>query len=434
MSESNRERESSLAYAGWPVALASSLGVFVSFASLLVYTFGVFLKPIAREFAWSRQGVSLAFGIAAMGVAACSPVIGHLLDRYGVRRVILPCMTVFGATFASIALMTPSIWRLYAVFALLGIVGNGTAQLAFSRAIASWFVRSRGMALAVLMGGGAIGSIVLPPAAQALIDRFGWRGAVFTLGAMVLVLGLPVVAWFVREKPSAEGRKRSEAAGVPVSAGLRSRAFWILVVVLFLNSIGQNGAITHLSALLTDRGIAASGAALAISAMGIASLGGRFITGWLVDRFFAPRVAFALLAGAALGVYILSNAHSLAAGIAGAMLIGLGMGCEADVTPYLLSRYFGLRSFSTLYGLTWTAYALAGAIGPVLMGRAFDATKSYEALLAQVSIGTFAGACLMLWLPRYDVAGWLQENTGPPARLTSSSTTPSACMTSITRR
>ena len=77
------------------------------------------------------------------------------------------------------------------------------------------------------------------------------------------------------------------------------------------------------------------------------------------------------------------------------------MGGEADITPYLLAKYFGLRSFSTLYGLTWTAYAIAGAIGPVIMGRAFDATGSYQALLTQLAALTAGSAALMLLLPRY---------------------------------
>jgi MFS family permease len=177
--------------------------------------------------------------------------------------------------------------------------------------------------------------------------------------------------------------------------------FWIVVTVLFCSSIGQNGAITHMASLLTDRGVSARGGALAISAMGGASLFGRLLTGWLLDRFFASRVSFGLLAAAALGMFVLSGADSLGAGVVGAGLIGLGMGGEADVTPYLLSRYFGLRSFSVLYGLTWTFYAIAGAIGPVLMGKAFDLTGSYEALLLRLSIGTFAVGSLMLFLPRY---------------------------------
>ena len=90
-------------------------------------------------------------------------------------------------------------------------------------------------------------------------------------------------------------------------------------------------------------------------------------------------------------------------GITGAALIGFGMGGEGDVTPYLVAKYFGLRSFSTLYGFTWTAYAIAGAIGPVIMGKAFDATRSYAALLSQLALLTLAAAVLMLFLPRYRV-------------------------------
>lgn len=158
-------------------------------------------------------------------------------------------------------------------------------------------------------------------------------------------------------------------------------------------------------ALLTDRGISAAGAAVAASSMGGAVLAGRLITGWLLDRYFAPRVAFILLATAAVGVLILAGAHSLFAGIVGASLIGVGMGGEADVTPYLLARYFGLRSFSTLYGLTWTAYAIAGAIGPIVMGKAFDATGSYAKLPVELAGLTAATAALMFFLPRYPIPG-----------------------------
>jgi MFS family permease len=405
MSESStidsRQDESSFAYPGWRVAFASGAGVLVGFASLLVYTFGIFLKPVTEEFGWSRQAASLAFGIAAMMIAACSPTLGYLLDRVGARRVILPCITVFGCAFASLALLTPHLWHLYAIFAILGAVGNGTAQLAYTRAVSTWFDRRRGMALALVMTGGAVGAIVLPPAAQTLIQSLGWRGAFATLGAMVLALGLPVVVPLVREKPGFHREHRVVAAGASVQQAIRSRAFWILVTVLFLCSIGQNGAITHLSALLTDRGVSSHNAAIAVSLMGAASLLGRLLTGWLLDRFFAPRLAFCLLALAAVGIFILSTAHSLVMGSLAAILIGAGMGGEADITPYILSRYFGLRSFSMLYGLTWTGYAIAGAIGPVLMGRAFDTTASYQALAVKLSLLTLVAAGLMLAMPAY---------------------------------
>ena len=187
-----------------------------------------------------------------------------------------------------------------------------------------------------------------------------------------------------------------------MAQAMRSRAFWILIVVLFLFSIGQNGALAHLSALLTDRGVSPHDAAVAVSLMGAASLLGRLVTGWLLDRFFAPGVAFCVFALAALGIFILSSAHSLGMGSLAAILVGAGMGGEADMTPYILSRYFGLRSFSMLYGFTWTGYAIAGAIGPVLMGRAFDTTASYQALAVKLSVLTLFAAGLMLLMPAYN--------------------------------
>jgi MFS family permease len=405
--------ERDLSYEGWRVAGAAAVGVFVSFASVLVYTFAIFLKPLSDEFGWSRESVSAAFGIAAMTVAVCSPPLGYLLDRHHPRRIILPAMAVFGSAFASLSLLTPSIWHLYAVFFVLGVVGNGTAQMAYSRAVSSWFDRRRGMALAIVMSGGAIGAMVLPPATEALVASLGWRSAFLAIGAMVLVVGLPAVGLFIRERPAAASPVGHATSGATLREALSSRVFWIAVVVLFGSSIAQNGALTHMSALLTDRGVSASGGAIALSAMGAASLAGRLMTGWLLDRFFAGRVAFGLLATAALGTLLLATADSLTAGVVAAALIGVGMGGEADVTPYILSRYFGLRAFSMLYGLTWTFYAVAGAVGPVLMGRAFDATGSYEALLTQLAVVTLLVGALMLLLPAYGATPGHRPATQP---------------------
>jgi MFS family permease len=344
-------KEQNFRYPGWRVALASSGCVLVSFASLLVYTFSVFLKPLTAQFGWSRQSASAAFGIAAMAVAACSPAIGWLLDRYPARRVIMPSITIFGLAFASLSLMTGHLWHLYAVFLVLGIVGNGTAQLAYSRAVTTWFVDRRGAAFAVLMAGGAVGAMVWPPIAEALIQAAGWRTAAAILGMAVLAIGWPL-GWRVKERAGHRDTRKEPESGATVAEGLRSYILWIVVVALFCASISQNGAITHLAALLTDRGISAGGAALAASAMGAAILAGRLGTGWLLDRFFAPRVASLLLMIAAFGAFLLAGARTLPMGTAGAALIGFGMGGEGDVTPYLLSKYFGLRAFSTLYALT----------------------------------------------------------------------------------
>ena len=404
-------------YEGWRVAAAAAVGVFLGFASMLVYTFGVFLKPVSAEFGWSRQAASAAFGIAAMTVAVCSPGLGRLLDARGPRRVVVPSIFVFGSAFASLALLTPALWRLYATFCVLGVVGNGTAQMAYARAISTWFVRRRGLALAVMMAGGAIGAIVHPPVAQRLIDALGWRGAFAAMGAAVVVIGVPVAAAFVKQRPFANSAAGvTDLPGATVRQGLRSRPFWLTVAILFIASITQNAAITHLPALLTDRGVPSDRAALALSALGVAALIGRIAAGYLLDRVFAPLVSAVLLALCAIGAYVLSVTATFEAGCAAAALIGVGMGGEADVTPYLLSRYLGLRSFSTLYGFTWSAYAVAGALGPILMGAVFDAAGSYGALLGYLTVFTLAAAALNFAMPPYPLPQQLEGDLDQPRR------------------
>ena len=163
----------------------------------------------------------------------------------------------------------------------------------------------------------------------------------------------------------------------------------------------MNGAITQMSALLTDRGITARNAALCASILGGSSLFGRVGVGWLLDRFFGARVAFVISLSTASGIFLLARANSFPAGCLAAALIGIGAGGEAAITPYLLTRYFGLRAFSTLYGVTWTFYAAAAAIGPVILGHAFDSTGSYTSLLIILAAALAIAAGMNLFLPRY---------------------------------
>lgn len=385
---------------GWRVVAAAFPGVMTGFGALFVFTFSVFLKPLTGEFGWSREAVSAGFGMAAMTVAIVSPFLGRLLDRHPPHFVIVPCVALFGLAFASLGLLTPHLGHLYAICVLMGIAGNGTTQMGYSRAVSSWFTRRRGLALAVVMAGSGTGAMLLPPLAQALITGSGWRTAYFVLGALVLLCGIPLTALFVRQRPVPEG-DAAGSGGAGVREGLQSRAFWLIAATLFLGSLSVNGAITHLSPLLTDRGVSVTEAAVAASTLGLASFCGRLLTGLLLDRYFGPRVGVLLATVMAAGIGLLSIAESAGTGVAAAALIGFGLGGEADITPYLLTRYFGFRSFSTLYGLTWTAYAMAGGIGPVLLGRAFDLTGSYSALLTLLAGVTLVSAGLFALLPRY---------------------------------
>jgi len=252
------------------------------------------------------------------------------------------------------------------------------------------------------MVGAGLGAMILPVVAQSIISRAGWRAAYGALGGLALLLGLPLSWRYIKERGET-GHESSAVAhsGRTWQQGLRSSAFWIITAILFVSSISMNGAITHLSALLTDRGLTAAKAALCASVLGGSSLLGRIVVGWLLDRFFGPRVAFVINLITALGIFLLARANSFTAGCLAAALIGVGAGGEAAITPYLLTRYFGLRAFSTLYGLTWTFYAAAGAIGPVILGRAFDATGSYASLLILLAAALAVAAATNLLLPGY---------------------------------
>jgi MFS family permease len=397
--------EARLSYPGWKVVLAGFFGVMVSFAAVVPYTFGLFLKPMALTFGWHREAVSAGFSIAALTVAAASPGLGFLLDRFGPRRIILPCIVIFSLVYASLALLTPNLMHFYIAFFLLGLVGNGTAYLGYTRAISTWFNRHRGLAFAVMLSGGGCGAMLLPVIAQATITHYGWRTAYAVLGGLALVIGFPLSAWLVRERPSVQQDvDASVYTGKSVRQALSGHVFWIIAATVCLYATSVNGTIAHLSALLTDRGVTAQGSAYAIAIIGATGLIGRLITGLFLDRFFGPRVSQVMLLLTVIGIVLLSVANTLTAGLIAASLIGFSMGSEGDITPYLLSRYFGLKRFSTLYALTWTAYAVGGATGPIVIGRVFDILGSYRPMTIQLlAVPALIPCLLMFFLPRYSI-------------------------------
>jgi MFS family permease len=397
--------ESSLGYPGWKIVLAGFFGVMVSFAAIVPYTFGLFLKPLTAAFGWHREAASAGFSIAALTVAAASPGLGFLLDRFSPRRIILPCIVVFSAGYASLALLTPNLTQFYLTFFVIGLVGNGTAYIGYSRTISTWFNRSRGFALSIMLAGSALGAMILPVVAQAAITNLGWRTAYLILGLLAFAVGFPLTAIFVRERAAAhQDADVSTERGEPVAKALATPAFWIIAATVCLYAISVNGAIAHLSALLTDRGVSPAGAAYSVAIIGATSLIGRLLTGVFLDRFFGPRVSQIMLLMTVLGIVLLSVANTLTAGLVAAALIGFSMGSEGDITPYLLGRYFGLKRFSTLYALTWTTYAIGGATGPLLVGRVFDTLGSYRPLTIQLlALPALIPCLLMFFLPRYSI-------------------------------
>jgi len=392
--------EGTWSYPGWTVVLAAFFGVMFSFAAIVPYTFSLFITPLHAQFGWKREAISGTFGLAAITVAAVSPAIGFFLDRYPPRRIVLPSIVIFACALMSLSRLTPQLNRFYFTYFVLGVVGNGTAQLSYSRSVLTWFRHRRGVALAAMLTGGGVGSIILPLITQSVIGSHGWRAGYLTLGCLAL-LGFPLSAMFLRNRPDAYSADAKLSEG-SIGDVFRTGTFWLIAAMVLLGAFGANGVLSHLAALLSERGVSGAQTALALSCLGGSGIAGRLLTGYLLDRFHAPTLSLIMFLLCAVGITCFAYASSGLMGIAGALLLGFGMGSESDICPFLIARYFGQNRFATLYGVSWTAYAIGGATGPVLTGHLYDKHGAYRPsailLLAATSV---VAAFLNLGLPRH---------------------------------
>lgn len=399
---------------GWWVVLTCALGLFLGPIPIVIFSFGVFLKPLIQEFHSSRGAVSLAFTLHQTILAFLLPFAGRILDRFGPRKVILPSTFMAGVILLSAYFCSGSIWQLYLFYVALGVVMCGLGPVLYCHVISHWFDKHRGLALGLMMFGLGTGALIMPSAAQYLIANFGWRVAFGIVGLTILLITVPVLTAFLKERPepmgllpdggsySGEVMPRPDAdLGVSWREARHIPTFWLLLSGFLLVSVSLNACLTHIAAIVADHGASAQAAALASSLFGAGLLVGRAGSGYLLDRLFAPRVAALIFACAAVGMALLGVASARALALTAAFLVGLGLGAEVDVMAYLTSRYFGLRFFGAIYGFLFAGFLLAGGLGTYLMGATFDATGSYAFALTLFCIATFAGASLMLRLGPY---------------------------------
>jgi MFS family permease len=296
-----------------------------------------------------------------------------------------------------------------------GILGLSCGPIPYSTLISKWFDRRRGSALAVMMSGLGISAIVMPSLVQRVITSISFRAAYALYGGAMLLIAMPILWALLKETPaqmglfpdgasSASATSSIDAAGVvglTSSEARRTSTFWILIAAIVLLGASVHACVIHLAAMLNDEGFSAQAAALASSVAGSGLLVGRVGTGFLLDRFFGPRVAMCISAGGALGVLLLLIPHGGLLIVAGAFLGGLGMGAEADVIAYLTSRYFGLKAFGEIYGFAFGSFVLAGAGGALLMGIGFDRTGSYTVPLLGFLTAIIAAVVLFSRLGPY---------------------------------
>jgi MFS family permease len=398
-----------------------------------VLAFGVFFKPLSQEYHAGRGAISFAFTLQNLAAALFAPLTGRLVDRFGARKVILPGTAIFGVMLLSSKMLGGKLWYFYVFLAVLGIIQGCTSPVSYSVVVSHWFNRRRGLGLGLMMLGIGIGAIVVPFAAQRLIAMFGWRAAYATCGGAVLAIVLPIAAAFLRNDPKDKGLLpdgiagahentkptadvRTSVEGLTWQETWHSSTFWLLVSSFFLAGASVHACVLHMPALLTDRGVSAQTAAAASSVVGLALMIARVGTGYLLDRFFAPRLATFFFCVAAAGIAVLMFGAAARIALGAAFLIGMGMGAEGDIIAYSLSRYFGLKAFGTAYGYAFGAYVLAGALGTLLMGVGFDFTHAYTVPLAGFLVVMLTAAGLMTRLGPYRYAAAQPHEKLPAAQ------------------
>jgi len=403
------------AFYGWWIVSASFLILLVT-VGVGLYAAPVFLPSLQSHFGWSRAAITLGGGIAALTVGAVSPFVGALIDRYGARKVMTGGALVMGCAFASMGLIR-SLWHLYALNAVAAAGIACVAWLPNQTLISNWFDRRRGLAMGIAQAGIGVGGFTMASLTGILVAQLGWRTAFMGLGGLVLVLVVSVVAVVVRTRPAdlgllpdgappdsgttpEEGPGETRATqGLGLSEALRSSAFWVLSLGHVLWAFGSMSIIGHLPAVLTDRGFEIPIAGRALGVTILVSVVGRLSFGFFSDRHQKRLIMSAALILHALAVACLFVEHSIPALVAFLIVFGLGLGGGSVLVPLLIGEYFGLRAFGTILGVVTISATLGAAAGPIVTGRIFDVTGSYDPAF-MLHIISFCAAALAIFFLR----------------------------------
>jgi MFS family permease len=400
---------------GWWIVFASFVGLALGSPALALFTFGTFVTPIEADFGWSRSQTSICVVIMNGGTLLVAPLVGVALDRFGPRRVVLVMFPFFAASFASLSFVT-SLPGLYLTWIAIAVFGAGVSTPSFSKAIVAFFERRLGLALGVAVTGLGIGAALLPPIAQRLIDAFGWRHACVALGAISFVAIAVTALPLLYDTPEAKGTSRDGVRGATetstpdaastgpalgVREAIRTKTFWLAAGAFFFLGLMTATITSHTIPMLLDAGFTPKKAPLVQAAMGMSSIFGRICVGFLLDRFFAPRVLIVSLVGVVAGLAIYASGPSGNEAFLAAALIGFGIGAELDVVGFLLPRYFGRVAYGKLYGLILAAFQLGGAIGAGGTGALRTSQASYTLAMWILTAGTVVAIGLLSRLGPY---------------------------------
>lgn len=401
----------------------------ILFAQGVRLSFGAFVRPWQEEFGASRGTITLIGSLSFLVYGGSQPFVGRVVDRHGIRRTLV-VSTVLVAAGLVLSATTQAVWQLalaYGVVASLGF--GGTSGVAASVAVTYWFTQRRGLAFALVEAGFGAGQLVLVPVALALISAAGWRDALLA-GAALLGVGVAPVLWrFLRDRPQdlglepiggpppvssappstvlgADGRATARPPGerhavLGLGALLRSRAFWALGLPFFVCGITTTGFVdTHLIPLAQDRGITTSTTGLAVALLAAANITGILASGPLSDRVDNRLLLAGLYATRGVSFVALLSLAGPGALIGFALLFGLVDYATVAPTQWLAAHYVDPRTVGLAFGCLNAVHQLGSAIGAWLPGLVFDATGSYDGVLATSIVVLAAAALTCLRLPR----------------------------------
>ncbi|MGH7827844.1 MAG: MFS transporter [Candidatus Binatia bacterium] len=365
-------------------------------------TFGVFFVAMLDAFGWSRAATAGAISLAIVFEGMCLPLAGGLIDRIGARKTLMLGGLVLGAglTFSS---TISSIWEFYFWVGVVSAAGIALIGMVPHVAIISReFPRRRGTALGIAWAGGGVGIVMLVPVTQLMINNWGWSAAYIGLAVITALLVIPPVPLLMpagsptapRETPGAKAPvEEQEKTDWTVKRALTNPAFWLLFIARTLASMGNQIIVTHQIAHAIDMGYAKVFAASIFGLMGVISVFGRVLFGYLADVMKRETVFTWVQAISAVGVFALlvMNDNSLPWLLyTYALCYGLGQGSRALVLSAISADIFHGKHFGAIFGYFTFSIGIGGAVGAWLGGFLFDMTKSY-AIAFWVSL-----ACLVI--------------------------------------
>jgi sugar phosphate permease len=399
---------------GWPILLACFAGMSGNVGPLVYASFAFIIRELESEFGWSRSSMTLSISLLTLTSAAIHPLYGRLVDRYGVRRTLLPSLLMMAGILATVPLYLSQIWHLWLAFILVAILGVANNNLPFIRLIATWFDKRRGLMLGFVASGTGVGLAVLPKATALAVSHYGWQGGFVFYGLFIVFVTVPIMYLLVRDTPESVGLRpdgigepeentpQTDTSGLNLSEALQTRGFWLLFIGVLFASFALWGITNQMGLVLIDRGFTPSLAASVAVSLGLSMAAARLIIGYLLDKVFAPVVGGVIFLLSAMGFMLLAYVPTPWAPFVAASLLGAGLGAETELMGYMVSRYFGLRQFGTIYSLVFVGFLLGTSGGPYMYAKSQEILGSYDPALQCMILLMLATAAMFASMGKYD--------------------------------